>query len=478
MMIKVKTSGAFFAVLILMLMQGKPVEAGDAYSPMYTDDPSKVFWFVHVSDLHIDTLFSGTEESFLEWVVTDCFDVVEPEFVVATGDLTDSTIGIVYGQGPLEEEWDMYRNIIDTAGMAPGVYYDIIGNHDAYGDEGASFYLSRSVTGQDQGTTQPHWWLELPFGTYHFLGIATTCNDWVQWPSDNTNITSEEFDEIHANLEMDTDSRLTIAMGHHNYTTAAGGVRVDDLFAAYDVPLYIHGHEHEYGIRLSNRNVVMGRVSSLGQTVDEQNVCFWAVDSDCISHTCFSAAAPWPVVIITAPVDAMLGVNDDLSNPYAPVVSTECDEAPLRILAFDAEPITFITFEWDTGEEGEFEQSGEIDAQWQAEFDATGFEPGIHDLTVEISGTATRQFAAQVMFSDCACNLSGEPGEGDCYEVDDFEPAAEDAPEPVAEDEEDASVDAADMVETEDAQQDTAGDTDEDEDGGDVSGGGCSCRVG
>ena len=476
MMIKVKIShGVCFVLLVIALTAAGRAGAGNPYRPLYTDDPSMVFWFIHIADTHIDTLFSGTEENKLEWVLGECVDIVQPEFVVNTGDLTDSTIGLVYGQGPLDEEWDKYRDIVDSALMTPDFYYDIVGNHDTYGDEGASYYLARSLQGHEQNTTQPHWWVELPFGTYHFVGLATTCNDWVQWPADNTNITTEEFNEVHANLEMDTDTNLTVVLGHHDYTRAEGGVRVDDLLAAYDVPLYIHGHEHEYDVRITDRGIVNAMVSSLGQKEDE-HVCFWAIDADAFSLGCVTTLAPWPAAVITAPVDALLGIDDDVSNPYAPVVSTACDEAPLRILAFDAEPITFITFEWDTGEEGELEQSGDIDAQWLATFDATGFEPGIHDLTVEVSGTEIRQFFAQVMFSDCACNLSGEPGEGDCYETDDFEPAAEDVPEPVAEDEEDASVDAADMVETEDAQEDTADDVGEEDDGGDVSGGGCSCE--
>jgi hypothetical protein len=435
----------------------------------YTDDPTRVFWFIHIADLHIDNDASSHEEANLAWTLGECVDVVRPSFVTATGDLVDHSDGLCYWCGVQPDEWDLYRTIVDHAGMTQDFYFDIPGNHDVYADPGAASYLARSVQGQAQGTTQPQWRLDLPFGSYHFFSVATTCNDWAGWPADNCLVTDEEIEEIRANLEANKDARLSIALGHHDYIkylSASNAAEVDALLAGYGVPLYLYGHEHKYGARLSDDGVVRVMASALGKS-DVEHVCLWAVDADTFSHACVSALDPWPLAVITAPVDAMLGPDDDVPDPYAPPVPLTMARAPLRILAYDTQPITAVTYSWDTGSGGSFEESTDIHGQWLATFDATGFSEGPHKLSVEIVGTSTRTLEAQVFFGERPV-IEEEP-----------EATAEEGHEPVAE--EDAGPEAADDAE---AAQDIPGDgadaADGREDGGeegDGGGGGCACRT-
>jgi len=459
--------------------------ASDPGLARYTDDPSSVFWFIQITDLHIDNPIYSGEEDKLRWALTEGVNIVNPMFVVATGDLTDSTSDTFpyYGSGPHPEEWDKYRDIVDSAGMTSDFYYDIIGNHDAYNDNGASYYLSRSVQGQAQHTTQPDWRIDLPFGSYHFVAVATTCNDWLQWPFDNTEITLEELNELRSNLEANTDTHLTIAVGHHDYTEARGGGSIDDLFASFGVPYYIHGHVHDFAAKLSSEGVVIRRMDSLGQG-DNNNFCVHAIDSDTISMGCTNAQTPWPLAVITAPVDALIGPNDNVSNPYAPSVPVTCTSAPIRVLVFDNSTIGAVSYWWSgTLVSGGLTPSAEIPNQWLGTFDATAFTPGTYTLNIEVIGSRTREFSAQIRFEDRSCDITTQPEEEENYEV------TEETEEEIFEDNEDSQtteIPVQEITDDEIPYQDSTTDIQvelteqtEEEDllGGNLSGGGCSCNI-
>ncbi len=169
------TTGLVLAAGLLM----HPL-ASDAANPRlasYCQDHANVLWFVQISDPHIGT--SGSADSDrLTWIVTTGRSVIQPSFIVATGDLTDSTNGNFLGfpNGPYQAEWDRYTAILTAAGAGANVYFDLPGNHDAYNDRYFAYYLANSVQGRAAGSTQVSWTRDLPLGTYHFLGVNTADN--------------------------------------------------------------------------------------------------------------------------------------------------------------------------------------------------------------------------------------------------------------------------------------------------------------
>ena len=60
-MIVKPTLAAAAAVFLLALVPG-PARASDPSRARYTDDPSRVFWFLHISDTHIDSPYYENEE--------------------------------------------------------------------------------------------------------------------------------------------------------------------------------------------------------------------------------------------------------------------------------------------------------------------------------------------------------------------------------------------------------------------------------
>ena len=82
-------------------------------------------------------------------LVSQARNVINPSFIVVTGDLTDSTNGNIFGypNGPYQAEWEQYKNILSSNGVDASFYYDIPGNHDAYNEQYFIYYVANSIQG-------------------------------------------------------------------------------------------------------------------------------------------------------------------------------------------------------------------------------------------------------------------------------------------------------------------------------------------
>ncbi len=448
-----------------MLLLGAPgARAGNPEMARYTDDPDEVFWFVQISDTHIDNFLYGAEVEQMELALGEVVDVVQPFLVINTGDATDHTDGINYFGPPNVAEWMLYRGITDDAGMGPDFYLDMPGNHDFYGDDG-TFFATYSVQGEATGSTQPHLALELPWGKYHFVTGATPHNDSppLPWPFDNKAFDTTELAEVEANLFAHTDARLTLAFGHHDFEGCALGGDFRQHLVDYGAAHYGHGHEHSVGVR-EGGGILRFRCNSLGQGSGE-NVCLWAVDADAVSWSVTHASAPWPAALITAPVDSRLGSDDSVHNPYAPAVPNGCTAAPVRVLAFDVAGVDEVLFQIDGGSLERMAENTSSPDQWLGTFDATGLTPGIHTLEAQVSGTEWRRFSAQILVEDAPCPFDPPAAE---EEEPETEPSPEQEEEPAPEPGPDAEIDAVD---------DAAPDAEEEPGDPDTQAGGCGCTL-
>ena len=89
--LRVPAISLLLAALVL-LPSHIAVKASNRYVAEYCSSSDNLFWFLHVSDLHIGAR-GTTDSSRLQWLVTTARSVIKPIFIVATGDLTDSTNG-------------------------------------------------------------------------------------------------------------------------------------------------------------------------------------------------------------------------------------------------------------------------------------------------------------------------------------------------------------------------------------------------
>ena len=69
-----------FFILMVSIFTGltsfySPVLSGDPHSAYYSPDNDKIFWFIHISDIHIGT--RGTQDSQnLQWIVIEAKNII------------------------------------------------------------------------------------------------------------------------------------------------------------------------------------------------------------------------------------------------------------------------------------------------------------------------------------------------------------------------------------------------------------------
>ncbi len=380
--------------------------------PSYILDGSNVIWFVQITDTHVDSDALKYYKEYLPWVLNEAVPLINPSFVVVTGDLTDSTKPAIpyYGSGPHEYEWLKYKEIYTNALMTPSFYYDCPGNHDAYGDGQLAYYLKYSMQGSFTNSTQASWYIDNGKGIYHFFYAATTANDGKQWPSDNQELTDDELIQIDRFLKENPNASMRIAFAHHDYEKedVKNKERFLVLLKQYGIPFFGHGHEHDIGFRKGDGNIIKFRLDSLGQS-EGNNVAIWAIDNYNVTIKVFKAMAAFPAAVITAPADVVLDdPKNKVENPYVPPVSVYCKNAPVRALVFSKANNPDVTFRIDNGKETAMTKRKKNPYQYRGYFDATALGTGLHTITVIVKSDITRETKNEFYISDIPCELGEE----------------------------------------------------------------------
>jgi len=401
-----------FTCLAALLALQSPARAGNPHSAVYTSNPSRVFWFIHISDTHIGASGSADTDN-LTWLVNAALTVINPSFIVATGDLTDSTNGNLFGypNGPYQEEWTKYRSIITSAlgTDTASLFFDIPGNHDAYSDKNFAYYLNNSIQGKETGKTQLSWTRQFPFGKYHFLGVNSADNTGAAfslfWPyGDNAGLDATELAFIQSELVANADADLTLVFGHHPLY-ATGNSQDTYLYYGYQefvadldgfaASEYGYGHTHASGQVLFKGNTYTGlmngdgirylNLAALGKDSPNE-ISIVAVDGNGIS-TVTQAVETWPIVLITAPVNNAIGTSP---NPYAYTVPNSATN-PIRALVFDQGSVSQVRFRVDSGATWYPMTTNPTNPkQWLGTWDASAATSGSHTIEVQATGTTVR----------------------------------------------------------------------------------------
>ena len=426
-------------ILSFIFISGRicDVRAGDPHSAYYSRENDRLFWFIQITDLQIGA--QGNQDSDnLTWIVTEARDIINPEFIVATGDLTDSTNGRGdldgLSDGPYPEEWAEYTGILSQAGIQDAdYYYDIPGNHDHYNDKNFTFYLNNSIQGQTTGNTQVSWRRDFPFGSYHFIGICTAGNDGAPFNlfdasyGDHAGLDKEELDFIESRLANNRDVDVTVIFGHHplpmrrtndptdTYLTY-GIVEFIQLMETYGVSMYANGHTHDTGkglIATDNSDGIFDlNVSPLGKDPGDYYQLI-AIDCNGIS-TERQTVGVWPVVLITAPMDMKLDAD---YNPYAYSIN-EMNPKPIRALVFDRIPVTRVQFRIDSGAWQSMAVSPTNPNLWEAFWDEPALLDGEHILEVQAEGSSNRVMQITIGDRMAFSSLGSKEDDGDSCFVD------------------------------------------------------------
>lgn len=402
-----------------------PVSAtGLGAEPYYHHSARRLFWFMVISDTHVGAA-DAQDTNFLVWATREARNVVNPQFIVNSGDLTDSTNGGIIPNGPYEDEWADYRHILDVSGMYSGFYYDIPGNHDAYNDENFVYYKAYSIQGRANNATQHAWTRNFNFGSYLFLGVCTAGNDgdsFSIWPWDNfgdhAGLDAGELAFIEESLIAHPDAELALIFGHHpfeadssDWTQTAltyGLGPLLDLIESYGVSLYGYGHTHEYHEDVYFQDLTQGifyiNTDSLGKS-NANHYTVMAFDGNGLSVTP-ADKDQWPVVLITAPMDRCLG---ECPNTFAYEVPRALAN-PVRALVFDKSPVSAVQFRIDGSQTWQSMEPVDGGPVWQGFWNTTASAVGNHTIEVWASGTVANSdtIVTSVNPDLCAADRDGD----------------------------------------------------------------------
>ena len=174
--LRIPAISLILAALVLLPSHGT-VTAWNPLGAYYSADTDKVFWFIHASDIHVG--MRGTNDSSrLQWLVTTARSVINPSFIVVTGDLTDSTNGNWLGipNGPYQAEWDQYKSILDEGGRPPTSTTTCPAITTPTATATSRTTWPTPCRAGRRGRTQLSWTRDFGYGKYHFLGVNSSDN--------------------------------------------------------------------------------------------------------------------------------------------------------------------------------------------------------------------------------------------------------------------------------------------------------------
>ncbi|CAO3600628.1 unnamed protein product [Absidia cylindrospora] len=286
---------------------------------LLSDDPSNLFYFIQVSDLHISKFRSQTER-FLHFVKS-ALPVVRPSFVVVTGDLTDAKDVGDIKTVQYEEEWMLYKNAIDqgtTNGQDGGLpWYDMRGNHDCFDmpswESDVNLYrtFGKSAHLLEEGQGVYAWQMKQNYGNYRFVAMDACPKKGPARPLNFYGyVTTNTMDRLESTLLDETTYNHTFLFTHYPTTTmvfgqSSLGRTFQDILQ--QTSIYFCGHLHRLAFGLgdvlkSYHTATKSLELELGDMKDHGVYRIMAVDHDLVSF-----------VDVELPLDVVQPTNGD---PY------------------------------------------------------------------------------------------------------------------------------------------------------------------
>jgi MYXO-CTERM domain-containing protein len=301
--------------------------------------------------------------------------------------------------------------------MKLGFYFDIVGNHDAYGDDGLSFYLANSLWGSNQHKTWMDFTVTTKLGEYRFFGMNSTNNYFKPLSNCCPGFLDSEIAELDAWLQKNADAKLVFVAAHHAFDgngsqPTANADKVRALLKTHK-GFYLHGDMHELKEYLDSGEIVVNEIGSLGKG-DTNNIGIGVVDHDAFIYHSTDVSAAWPVAIVTTPVS--MNLRDVGANPYAYSVCKDRKDNPFRALSFSYTPPSKVALKVGALPEvamkpakGTFDFSFPV---WEAELDTQSLSAGPTTVSVRVEAdgkTNTHEITANFAPGPCGPLPSGVP---------------------------------------------------------------------
>lgn len=317
------------------------------------------FVFVHLTDPHVNVSDSGRfrEEGLVSLQRTlDAIRVVQPAFVIVTGDLTELAD---------EASFIQYRAAIDSLGIP---VYSVQGNHDG----------GRNVERYNRTVGPTH--LAFDHGGCRFVGVnfdrGAEALDFLETQLEDARQagTTSLFTFAHYPLIAPENPAFSIAAGFASLT-GERATRYLDLAARYKIAAHFCGHLHS---RYEIADPYTGVLSLAVPAVVGHHAYRVCSVTDGILSWSVATAGTWPVAVLD-------GVQPSVQWSTSRVEG----KLTLRLLTFGPHPVTAAEV-W-LGKDRKLDVVGDDAGNFRIELDCTGLPNNFHILRAQVADEAGNQ---------------------------------------------------------------------------------------
>ncbi|KAL3874475.1 hypothetical protein ACJMK2_037484 [Sinanodonta woodiana] len=356
-----------------------------------------LFWFVQVSDIHISRYDGKGRGPDLVRFCDSHLRFIKPEFVLATGDLTDAKDSDKMGSRQYLDEWQIYHDAVKECQKITAKWFDIRGNHDAFDipdmDHPNNLFRKYSAQGKEHHSSYIHHHVT-EYGKYSFAAMDATPNPGPKRPFNFFGyLRQSEEDNLRQFDKESIDSNVTIWFGHYPTSLIAteSGQNLHQIMR--NVTAFLCGHLHTLGNlvpHMYTRQKTGLLELELGDWRDARIYRILAIDHDLLSFT-DEVLGEWPVVLITNPKHAAL------SSPYHEPLHRIQASTHIRLLVFTPGTVNNVEVYIDGTNTG---QAVHVEGPlYVLPWNSVDYQTGLHSIRVVVQDSLYNRKEIEQPFS-------------------------------------------------------------------------------
>jgi Icc-related predicted phosphoesterase len=329
-----------------------------------------IVYFVQLSDIHVEIEEPHTLSNFDKFC-NETISVVNPAFIMATGDLVEAQ-DLPKGQHEQDvREYEVINNTISKYNLRDR-FFATIGNHEMYQSKNRSLFTEYIYP-----NTQYQIQMNTSFGVYQFIviddvkeiGMKNPFNLWGEMKKDKLNNL-----ERHINAPGDFNQTLLfthIPILHTRSEKSDSGKTFRDLIDESGAPAIFTGHVHVRPIYAKPDTVFDLMVPAFGKKLSYRII---SIDNDIYSFS-EETMGEYPTVTITTPTD---------SRFYSPNTRVDrlIQQNEIRVLIFDPKSVLSTEVYIDGKFLGNLTYAG--NNLWVLPYNQQEYSTGAHELSVVV----------------------------------------------------------------------------------------------